>query len=289
MRLMIKDRFYEPTKDEILHHYCDAASFRGIIESKTIWASAFYALNDPAERIWGYEVFLRSSERLKAIADSKFLRNIADIVKHANSSSMLMVCSLSLHPDHSKQWQRYAAAGKGFAIGFSANELRMPAKPLRILYDPKRQIEELTGNLRLIFEYQRKLGFPYEDEFIAHCHHLGLDLCSYKDPKFQDENEIRYAHMAGLISGKEQQIIPLGALGPDGERLSEPLPTLYRMRSGAKVPYVALDWTDKRKREPVATVTIGPNNSETDDGIRAYLDALGLTTARLTRSKTTAN
>lgn len=286
---MIEDRFYEPSQDEILYHYCDAASFRGIIESKTIWASAFYALNDPAERKWGYEVFLQSKERLKTIADSKFLRIVTDIVKRANSSSMLMVCSLSLHPDHSKQWQRYGAAGRGFAIGFSANELRMPAKPLRILYDPKRQIEELTGNLRHIFEYQRKLGFPYEAEFIAHCHHLGLDLCAYKDPKFQDENEIRYAHVAGLAPGKEQQIIPLGALGPDGERLSEPLPTLYRMRSEVKVPYVALDWTDKRKREPVEIVTIGPNNPETDGNIRAYLGAQGLTAARLTRSKATAN
>ena len=71
---------------------------------------------------------------------------------------------LSLHADDWNQWQRYAASGQGFAIGFSANALRMPAKPLRILYDPELQIEELIGNLLHIYRHQQKLGFPYEYE-----------------------------------------------------------------------------------------------------------------------------
>jgi hypothetical protein len=281
---MIQDRLYVPARDEILYHYCDEPSIRGIIESKTMWASAFYALNDPVERLWGYKVFVESCRRLKAIVDNHYLEIVTDIVNRANSSSILMVSSFSLQSDHWNQWQRYAASGQGFAIGFSANALRMPAKPLRILYDPKLQIEELTGNLRHIYEHQRTLGFPYEDEFQAHCFHLGLDLCAYKDPTFQEENEVRYAHMAGIAPGEKQQIIPLGARGSDGQRLSEPCETLHRTRGEVEVPYVALDWSDKGRIEPVTTVTVGPNNAEGTEKIRAYLDSRGLTAARLTRS-----
>jgi len=279
---MILGRLYVPAKDEILYHYCDEPSFRGIIESRTIWASAFNALNDPLERKWGRAVFVESCRRLKAIVHNDYLDIVTDIVNQAYSTSILMVSSFSLHPDYRDQWQRYAASGQGFAVGFSANALRLPAKPLRILYDPELQIKELTGNLRHIYEHQRKLGFPYEEEFQAHCHYLALDLCAYKDPAFQEENEVRYAHVAGLVPG-EQLIIPLGARGPAGSRL-EPCQTLYRTRGNVEVPYVALDWSDKGRAEPVSIVTVGPNNRQSDKSVRAYLDSQGLTAARLTRS-----
>jgi hypothetical protein len=281
---MIKDRFYVPARDEILYHYCDEPSFRGIIESRSIWASAFHTLNDPLERKWGRDVFEKSCRRLKGTVNNDHLEVVTRIVDFAYSNSMLMMASLSLHADDWNQWQRYAASGQGFAIGFSANALRMPAKPLRILYDPELQIKELIGNLRHIYQHQQKLGFPYEDEFKIHCFNLGLDLCAYKDPKFQQEREVRYAHMAGLVPGEQQQIIPLGALGRDGNRLSNPLETLYRTRGNVKVPYVALDWSDKGTVEPVTIVTLGPNSGESDKSIRAYLDSRGLTSTRLTRS-----
>jgi len=74
------------------------------------------------------------------------------------------------------------------------------------------------------------------------------------------------------------------ARGPDGNRLSEPIETLYRTRGNVEVPYVALDWSDKGRVEPVTTVTLGPNNRESTESIRAYLDSLGLTATRLTQS-----
>jgi hypothetical protein len=285
---MIQDRLYEPARDEILYHYCDEPSFRGIIGSRSIWASAFHTLNDPLERKWGREVFEKSCRRLKGAVNNDYLEIVTQFVNLAYSSSILMVSSFSLHADHWNQWQRYAASGQGFAIGFSANALRMPAKPLRILYDPELQIEEFTGNLRHIYRRQQTLGFPYEDEFQAHCFHLGLDLCAYKDPTFREEKEIRYAHIAGLVPGEKQQIIAVGARGPDGNRLSEPCETLYRTRGDVKVPYVALDGSDKGKVEPVTTVTVGPNNAESEASIRTYLDSRGLTATRLNRSKVRA-
>jgi DUF2971 family protein len=281
---MIQDRLYIPKRGEILYHYCDGPAFRGILESRSIWASAFNTLNDPAERRWGYDLFTRSCTQLHPDVHNDFLTVVRGIVDRAYASSILMVCSLSLHADAPSQWERYAASGRGFAIGFSANALRMPAKPLRILYDPGLQLQEVTGNLRHIFQHQQKLDFPYEGEFQAHCFHLGLDLCAYKDPAFLGENEIRYAHIAGLVPGEKQRIIPLGARGSQGERLSEPCKTLYRMRGEVSIPYVTLDWSDGGKVDPVKCVTLGPNNPADEKSIKDYLDSLGLSGVSALRS-----
>lgn len=152
---MIKDRLYAPAPGEVLYHYCDDLGFRGIINSKTIWATAFYALNDPSERKWGVTAFVESARRLERIVSKDFMGQVAAIVNHAHLHSMLMVCSLSLHSDSKNQWQRYASRGKGFCIGFSANALRLPAKPLRILYDPEAQVQEICANLDHVHQVQK--------------------------------------------------------------------------------------------------------------------------------------
>jgi len=116
--------------------------------------------------------------------------------------------------------------------------------------------------------------------------HLALDLCAYKDPAFREEKEVRYAHIAGRVPGKKpSQLIPLGARAHDGSRLSEPYEILYRRRNGIKVPYVALDWSDKGRVAPLALVGLGAANPESEQNIRAHLGSLGLVTPRIVRSK----
>ncbi len=283
---MIKDRLYEPAQGDVLYHYCDSAAFRGIISSRSVWATAFYALNDPAERKWGFNAFVESTRRLEGILTKEFTEVVTAIVTRAHLHSMLMVCSLSLHADSDNQWRRYADNGQGFAVGFSANALRMPAKPLRILYEPERQIREIMGNLCHMHKVERELGFRYNDQFQGHCIHLGLDLCAYKDPTFRKEKEVRYAHIAGLVSsGGAVYIIPLGARGPEGQRLSEPCKTLFRARDGVEVPYVALDWTDKGKVAPLASVILGPGYPASERDVEDFLAAERLSGARVLRSR----
>jgi hypothetical protein len=95
--------------------------------------------------------------------------------------------------------------------------------------------------------------------------------------------------MAGLVPGEKEQIIPLGARGRDGKRLSEPCEILHRTRGEVEVPYVALDWSDKGRVEPVTMVVVGPNNAENSVDVRAYLGTRGLAAARLTRSTVRAH
>ena len=51
---MIFDRWYEPSNDELIYHYCRPEPFLEIMRTRSIWASAFYTMNDAAERRWGF-------------------------------------------------------------------------------------------------------------------------------------------------------------------------------------------------------------------------------------------
>src|SRR5436305_8177482 len=128
---MILDRLYNPTKDELIYHYCGANAFTQIVRSRTMWHTAFSALNDSTERKWGLTQFLDAVDKLRSVCGFEFIDRITEIVRLAQNCSVAMVSSFSLDGDLLSQWRAYADDGRGFSIGMSAYELEMPAKPLR--------------------------------------------------------------------------------------------------------------------------------------------------------------
>jgi hypothetical protein len=282
---MIQDRFYTPPEDELLYHYCPAQAFIDIITSKTVWLSAFYALNDATERSWGYWIFQRVIEELEKDADPKFIETIRALVNGAYFHSLLMIGSFSLNGDVISQWRAYADDGRGFAIGFSPRLLQAPAKKLRVLYDEQRQLHELLGNLKHVHDYEKSIGYKYNDEFQQHILHIAQDLCAYKHPSFREEQEIRLAHLCGVVpEGNSIRIIPLGAIDPDGKRLSEPLRTRFRQRNGGLVPYVAMDYTNNGELAPVKEVVLGPSNKNQEWSIELFLNTIGMKDVNVRRS-----
>jgi hypothetical protein len=97
------------------------------------------------------------------------------------------------------QWRAYADDARGFSIGFLPKQMKMPAKKLRVLYDPDVQMQEITGNLRHVYTVEKSKGFTYDNEFGSHLYGVGLDLCAYKHPAFQEEREVRLVHACGFI------------------------------------------------------------------------------------------
>jgi DUF2971 family protein len=229
---MILDRWYDPSDDEVLFHYCPAQAFIDIVTTKTIWLSAFYALNDAAERSWGYLIFEKTLEELQRTADPKFIDTVRALVNTAYFRSLVMIGSFSLDGDVISQWRAYADDGRGFAIGLLPRRLKAPAKQLRVLYDEQLQLQELLGNLKHVHNHEKSIGFKYDEQFQEHLLGIGCDLIAYKHPSFREEKEIRLAHLSGLHP--EGRIIPLGAVDPvDGiTRLSTPLETRFRHRKG---------------------------------------------------------
>jgi hypothetical protein len=125
----------------------------------------------------------------------------------------------------------------------------LPAKPLRVLYDEEAQTRELVGNIRHTYNYEKSIGFKFDDQFQSHWYNIGLDLCAYKHPAFKDEKEIRLAHVSGLVhEDGGLRVVSLGARAPDGKQLSEAIPIQFRIGNGVVIPFVALDYSNGPSR-----------------------------------------
>jgi hypothetical protein len=282
---MILDRFYKPNDDEVIYHYCPPSAFVEIIRTRKIWHSAYYSLNDLSERRWAYSVFDKALAQIQADVEKTFTDTIRDFVNMALRSSLIMISSYSLDPDVLSQWRAYAEDGKGFAIGFIARRMEMPAKSIRVLYDEEAQNTELLGNLRHIYGYERSIGFKYDMQFQTHVFNVGLDLCAYKHPSFSAEKEIRRAHVSGLApDGNSIKIIPLGALDQDGKRLSEPVDVQFRTKNSVLVPYVTLDYTNRGKESPIKEIVLGPRNDNAELNIQLFINTMGMKDVSVRRS-----
>jgi hypothetical protein len=282
---MILDRLYIPDPNELIYHYCRPEAFLEIMRTQTVWLSAYYVLNDSAERKWGYSIFLKAANQLQEQVGKQFTDKIKAMIQRAYSQTILMISSYSLDPDVLTQWRAYADDGRGFAIGFSPELIRIPAKPLRVLYDEELQIQELLGNLRHTYEYEKSIGFKYDEEFQSHWYNIGLDLCAYKNPAFREEKEIRFAHVSGLApEGNSGRIVPAGARDQTGKRLSKPAKIHFRITAGVVVPYVALDYSNKGTILPIKEVILGPRNENADSNIEIFLNTMGMKGIKVRRS-----
>lgn len=283
---MIKDREYNPAADELTYHYCGADAFAQIVRSQTMWHTAYSGLNDVTEREWGLERFEEVADELRKTCGAEFIEKITSIVSQSQKLSVAMISSYSLDGDVLSQWRAYADDGRGFAIGFSAHQLEMPARPLRVLYDRAAQRAEIANNVRHVFQVEKGFGFRYDAEFFKHWFNFGLDLCAYKHPGFAEEQEIRRVHISGLALDKNQKrMIPLGAVDGDGKRRSEPVPIKYRVRNGVQIPYVSLDITDGGKNSPIKEVVLGPRNPDTEENVDLFLRSTVCNNVKLLRSQ----
>jgi hypothetical protein len=199
--------------------------------------------------------------------------------------SAAMISCYSLNGDLLSQWRAYADDGRGFAIGFSAHELEMPAKPLRVLYDKAAQRHELINNIKHVFQVEKEYGFKYDENFRKHWYDFGLDLCAYKHPSFAEEQEIRRVHITALaLNENERRMVPLGAIDGSGVRRSAPVPIHYRVRNGVQVPYVELDITDGGRNAPIKEIVLGPKNPDNERNIEMFLASAGWDRVKVRRS-----
>lgn len=98
---------------EYIYHYTTMAGFKGIIESREIWATDLRYMNDPTELKLGYE-YLN-----KMVCETGNSGNTIEM----DPSIPIFACSFSKHKDVLSQWRAYAKGG-GVAIGFPRNLLQ---------------------------------------------------------------------------------------------------------------------------------------------------------------------
>jgi hypothetical protein len=199
-----------------------------------------------------------------------------------------MIGRYSLDSDVLSQWRAYADDGRGFAIGFSPDQMEMPAKPLRVLYEQDQQMGELLGNIRHSYRHEKSIGFQYNDELKSHFYNIGLDLCAYKHPSFREEKEIRYVHFSAQSpQGRPLSLVSLSARDQDGKLISEPIKIQFRASNGNIVPYVAIDYTNRGAKSPIKEIVLGPRNPNSEAKVEVFLNTMGVRGVKVRRSEGT--
>lgn len=144
------------TPPPVLYHYTSLAGFKGIVESKELWATGIRYLNDAREFL---EAMARLDsvlvERLRANPDKGPVHEFLDEVRmHRVTLSRMNLCVFSLteHGDLLSQWRGYCSPGDGYSVGFDTGQLLTLVKPLsftleRCIYDLAAQEREVSNLL----------------------------------------------------------------------------------------------------------------------------------------------
>lgn len=146
---MIISRVYEPAKDDVIYHYCRAASFLAICNSKKMRFSDLFSMNDFMEMHWGYSIWEDAASELLDEVGREFLDEIGKIISVSGIRGLLVAACFSLDGDVLSQWRACADDGQGYAIGFDAEAMMgLPIRPLKLLYDKQKQTRELKAVIR---------------------------------------------------------------------------------------------------------------------------------------------
>lgn len=107
----------------MLWHYTDSAGLEGIVKTSRLRLGDARFLNDRTERRYGFDLAIKICEERAADVDpSSLIAAARSSLVGLPSISNLYICSLSQRRDSVSQWQRYAAAGFGYCIGFDTRQ-----------------------------------------------------------------------------------------------------------------------------------------------------------------------
>lgn len=282
---MIIPRIYEPADEDILYHYCDAKGFLAICTNKKMRFSDLFSMNDFMEMHWGYSMWERAATELLEEVGQEFLDKIDEVIHTSGIYGLLVASCYSLDGDVLSQWRAYADDGQGYAIGFKAKDLlKLPIRPLKVLYNEKEQIKELKNVVRAIHESEKSEKTKFSGNFGTICNLLAFDLAAYKNPAFSEEKEIRLTHL--LTFEKSNNFLRLVDSGGQafGKR-SKAVPISFRMRDNAPVTFIEQDFTNLGRISPVKEVIIGPKNNVLPTAISVFLETLGIGSVNIKRSK----
>jgi hypothetical protein len=112
--------------DLLLYHYTSLAGFKGIVESKKLWATTVHYLNDAREFLEAYMVM--EAEILKRLSAKPPAHHKAFLDQFLRDRRVLMdmnlcVFSLAVHGDLLSQWRGYCPSGRGYSLGFDRQGL----------------------------------------------------------------------------------------------------------------------------------------------------------------------
>lgn len=121
------DEFFLSRVDRTLYHYTGIGGLIGLVDSRCVWASHVYYLNDSREILHAVEVLrsvLSSDLERFGAQEKEFLTQFAKwLPSFERDPFHIYIFSLSGQRSLLSQWRSYTPHGKGVSLGFSAETL----------------------------------------------------------------------------------------------------------------------------------------------------------------------
>ncbi len=240
---------------EMIYHYTTQKGLIGILESKAIWATNLYYLNDSSELRYTIDL-IQSVLPIHLALGSEFYeltRAVIDVLKWAELAS-IYVASFSEDGNLLSQWQAYGSNSGGFSIGFSTAKMwaaidRQSFRLAECIYDEeeqKRKAVALIQNLgRSIYDEWREIQTrnPATIKEIVDRNAPGffdqfLEIATvFKAHCFYQEDEWRI--ISPSISHRHPQVD-------------------FRCGKSMIIPYFAFELAEKTSDLPIEEIIIGP-------------------------------
>lgn len=258
---------------DYLYHYTSLDGFKGIIESKEVWATGAHCLlSDPTEITIAREITLKMLKERKKDFDK---RDIYEIWVNAIEEWIKMkqdtfVFSLTEKEDLLSQWRAYCPKG-GVSIGFSIakisenkqyhvmngsspNYLMHESLLYKCVYSEQKQREKINEMFDL-FLSQKYWNIPPNLLKSQIWNAIRFLSYSFKHQSFEEEQEWRLC----LFSCGEENLLK------------------YKVVDSMLIPYVSFLTKDTCGQSTIKTIKIGPSRDKENlrKNITSYLNDLG--------------
>ncbi len=274
---MIDELEYSPVKEELLYHYCSAATLQAILTNRSLRLCDLATMNDSMELAWGAKLLAEALEEEQMRDLVKTSVPINEFVASFLDAFRVLACCFSTKRDQLSQWRAYADNGAGFCIGISSSLLRsMKGGKLRVCYDEPDQRRLLSGALEKGLMNSIEGGILQEGKFKSQLLSLIFDLAGMKNPAFKEESEVRWTHLIAVEDegGIERLRFP--------KQIKNAPKIKYLMRGSMPTPYVDVELP--KGQDAIKEVWIGPRAGVGERQIQMMLGTLGFGSAKVMTS-----
>jgi hypothetical protein len=191
---------------DVLYHYTSVEVACKILESRKVWASDVYFLNDASEVEYGAGVVSEGVHSCSGIPEA--IHKLLQAGPHGERSRLMRTATdwpmhafcLCKKEDSLSQWRAYGRSGGGVAIGFRKarlHEIRadgQPHSPFRIVYKKDEQLKALNEPISIVRDISGRISSDCLDptEFwLTVLSELALFAFRFKNPAFREEEEWR--------------------------------------------------------------------------------------------------
>jgi Protein of unknown function (DUF2971) len=182
----------------VLHHYTTAAGLKGIIKSKSVWASDYRFLNDAREIHHGLDIFEQRFESSTTRTSAPDIRDSIKQLRSATKNFSVFIAAFSKQPDLLSQWRGYNGA-RGYSIGINDDWLNQNAEAqefrlIPVEYDIAKQQHVVNKKLLLLetmLDTRAATETVFETVSKWWKQQLLYTIAALKNEHFKEEEEVR--------------------------------------------------------------------------------------------------